>query len=299
MSKDSKPGGDRAGADIERIERATLAAVPPAASIERDGWLLGFDPGTVGRARSAVPLRHDIADPALLPELEAEYLRRGLVPRFRLPIDAPAFDPVADRLRGAGYRPNRPTQVLRAPVAMLVAASDVADAGAGRGDGAPGDTDIVLLERSASDAWAAVYLGEGFDPVDGRSRVALLRRAAEACYAGIRLSRATAGSAAGAAAGELAAVGCACFAFDLLGIHGMRTRPALRGRGLARRLIAAMAGAASRRGIAEAYLQVDGDNPAQSLYARLGFAPAWRYVYWERPAATPAAVPAVAVPAVL
>src|SRR5688572_17123458 len=46
-------------ADVESIERATLAAMPPSASEEHEGWLLAFDPGTVGRAHSAVPLRHE------------------------------------------------------------------------------------------------------------------------------------------------------------------------------------------------------------------------------------------------
>jgi hypothetical protein len=43
-----------AAADIEAIERATLAAVSPRRLEELPGWLLAFDEGTIGRARSAV-----------------------------------------------------------------------------------------------------------------------------------------------------------------------------------------------------------------------------------------------------
>jgi hypothetical protein len=39
--------------DVEAIERATVAAVSPEAVEELDGWLLAFDTGTVGRAKSA------------------------------------------------------------------------------------------------------------------------------------------------------------------------------------------------------------------------------------------------------
>jgi len=45
-------------ADIEAIERATLAAVAPERIEALSGWLLPLDPGTVGRAHSAVPLHH-------------------------------------------------------------------------------------------------------------------------------------------------------------------------------------------------------------------------------------------------
>ena len=36
--------------DIESIERATLAAVPPEAADQIGDWLLALDPGTGGRA---------------------------------------------------------------------------------------------------------------------------------------------------------------------------------------------------------------------------------------------------------
>jgi len=43
---------------VEAIERATVQAVSPDARVEIPGWILPFDAGTVGRAKSAVPLVH-------------------------------------------------------------------------------------------------------------------------------------------------------------------------------------------------------------------------------------------------
>ena len=40
-------------AQIEAIERATLAAVAPEEVLEIDSWLIGLDPGSIRRAASA------------------------------------------------------------------------------------------------------------------------------------------------------------------------------------------------------------------------------------------------------
>lgn len=48
--------------DIEALERATVQAVAPQQLWELPGWLVPVDPGTVGRARSAVPLHHAAPD---------------------------------------------------------------------------------------------------------------------------------------------------------------------------------------------------------------------------------------------
>jgi ribosomal protein S18 acetylase RimI-like enzyme len=133
-----------------------------------------------------------------------------------------------------------------------------------------GDGAGIDLAPWPDEGWAAVLLGEGFDPVDGASRLAILRRASESVFASVRVQ------------GRVAAVGSACFSHGWCGIHGMRTAPAYRGRGLASSILAALAAEAQRRGIARAFLQVEEGNPAQALYARAGFATAWVYAYWQR-----------------
>jgi hypothetical protein len=44
--------------DIESLERATLDAVAPETVESLPGWLFPIDRTTIGRAISAVPLRH-------------------------------------------------------------------------------------------------------------------------------------------------------------------------------------------------------------------------------------------------
>ena len=62
----------------------------------------------------------------------------------------------------------------------------------------------------------------------------------------------------------------------------MRTAPALRGRGLAGSILAAVGREAARRGIERVLLQVEeGNAPARSLYGRAGLRTAWRYAYWR------------------
>ena len=50
--------------DIEGIERATFAAMPPQRLEARGDWLLGLDDGTVGRSHSAVPIRLVMRQPS-------------------------------------------------------------------------------------------------------------------------------------------------------------------------------------------------------------------------------------------
>lgn len=64
----------------------------------------------------------------------------------------------------------------------------------------------------------------------------------------------------------------------------MRTDQAFRGRGLAERVLASVAAAATQRGIEKAFLQVEKVNAsARSLYRRAGFETAWSYDYWTQP----------------
>ena len=221
--------------------------------LDRLDWL-----GTVGRAHSAVPLHHEMPDLAVLPLIEARYRAHGLAPVFRLP-SVTAFDTFRGELRERGFAEAKSTLVmLGTPAAMALAA----------------DARGVELADAPGDDWARVYLGEGFDAVDGASRVRLLRRAREAVYASLREP---------ADGDVVAAVGCACLSHGLASVHGMRTRPAFRGRGLARRLLPAMGNEALRRGIGQAFLQVEtGNDAARALYARCGFEAAWRYAYWQR-----------------
>ena len=211
----------------------------------------------MGRAHSAVPLGHRTADPAVVPRVQACYESRGLTPVFRIP-ERPAFDAVRQRLRAAGYGATQPTLTM---TGLLPGAAAT-----------PRDVGTVCLAGSPGDGWSNVFLGEGFDPVDGESRLGLLRRARQSVFASIEQG------------GEVVAVGSACFAHGWCGIHGMRTAPAWRGRGFASAILASLAREAAAQGLSRAFLQVEMKNAAaRSLYRRAGLKDAWVYEYWRRP----------------
>jgi len=241
---------------IAAIERATLAAVPPQ-RLERWGdWLLPFDDGTVGRSHSAVPLRHDAPGLAVLPELERRYRGQGLAVVLRVP-ELASFARMHEALAAEAYAKTKPTLVQVGDLERLAASMRTPIA-------------ITIAGRPGA-AWEQVFLGEGFDPVDGASRLAILRRGTRSLFGEVRVE------------GRIAAVGCVSESDGWCGMHGMRTLPAFRQRGYAGALLAALARAARDRGAREVFLQVDAANaPARSLYEGLGFATAWTYAYWTR-----------------
>ncbi len=242
--------------DVEAIERATVAAVSPGALEEIPGWLLPFDSGTVGRARSAVPLAHGAPDWTVLEDIEARYAARAVPVMWRLP-NIPAFDAFSALLRARGYEAGKPTHVQTAAVTSVMKVS-------------PGPFAQTALRPDAQ--WAAVFVGEGFDPVDGASRVATLSRAPDAVFASIRDGD------------ETVAAGMGGFSHGWASVHGMRTAQHCRGRGLAGRLLATLADAAQSRRIERMFLQVEASNAsALALYRRAGFATAWTYSYWKKP----------------
>jgi N-acetylglutamate synthase len=241
--------------DVESLERATMAAVPPQEQEEMCGWVLGLDDGTVGRSHSAAPLSHAAGDPAVLPAIAARYRAAGRVPVFRLPV-IESFEPVRSALASEGFKASRRTLVMIGSIPAMAALAD------GHG---------VTLAEAPGARWADVFLGEGFDPIDGASRLGILRRSKQSVFAAIEADE------------RVAAVGSACFSHGWCGVHGMRTSPAYRGRGMASRILAALAAEAQHRGVERVYLQVEGANTrAQALYGRAGFSMAWAYEYWSK-----------------
>jgi GNAT superfamily N-acetyltransferase len=244
---------------VAAIERATLAAVAPDAVHALPGWLVPTDPGTIGRAHSAVPLSHDPARQAELvagvPEVVALYRAQGLKPVFRLPAQALALQ---QAVAGLGARLHEPTWVMQGRVSDL-----------GAGEAPPAGLRVTVDHTPAPD-WQALYLGEGFDPVDGACRVRNLSRAACNRYVTATLH------------GEPVACGAASLAPGWLGVHGMRTALAHRGQGWAGCVLRAMAELAHAQGVDRVFLQVGAANlAAQRLYQRRGLVRAWDYAYWR------------------
>jgi ribosomal protein S18 acetylase RimI-like enzyme len=131
-------------------------------------------------------------------------------------------------------------------------------------------TDAATLSATPSAPWASVYTADGFDPVDGANRVQLLSRSHHVVYAHASED------------GQALAAGTGSISHGWLSIHGMRTVPSARGRGLASRILAGLAAHAAAQGVRRMFLQVEDDNPvAQGLYSKAGFGTAWRYHYWR------------------
>lgn len=242
--------------DVEAIERATIAALSPEAVLEVGGWLVALGAGAARRSKSAVPLSHELAaDSATLDAIEAAYAARGLTPGFRI-CDAPGLQSVREALAVRGYRPEQPTLVKVGETARMRAACD----------GVPAE-----VADAPDESWTAVFLGPGFDPADGASRISLLTRSGANRFASVR------------EAGAAVAVGVGSYAYGWASVHGMRTAADRRGQGLAARVLAGLARAAEDRGLSRVFLQVEEPNaPARALYRRTGFKPAWRYFYWAR-----------------
>lgn len=239
--------------DIESLERSVVAAVAPERVVEIAGWLVPLDAGPIGRAKSAVPLRHD-ADPDAVADVEQIYLAMRLPPAFRL-AETPGLGPVAAELTRRGYVAGTPTIMKTGTAAGLAALSD----------------HPAELLAAPDAAWAACFTGEGFDPQEGAARVRNLARSPDALYAAIRDG------------GRTLACGVVTFNHGWVGVHGMRTAPDARRRGLAGRVLAAFGRAAADRGIDRVVLQVTEENPARGLYRSAGLSPVWRYHYWTRP----------------
>ncbi len=243
--------------DIEAIERATVAAVAPDVTEEIDGWLLPFAEGTVKRAKSAVPLHRSPVAPATLDRIQDRCDARQVAPALRL-ADAACFEGLRAELERRHYVADSPTCVQVGSAARM------------RRLVAP-DGPLADVDSAPDGAWAALFLGEGFDPVDGAHRVRMLSRAQGTLFASVRDG------------GRTVAAGAMAFGHGWASVHGMRTDQALRGRGLAGRVLAGLAQAALARGFERVFLQVDAHNaPALALYRRAGFETQWTYSYWQR-----------------
>jgi predicted GNAT family acetyltransferase len=243
-------------ADVESLERATLDAVAPPVVEAVEGWLIPMERSTVGRAKSAVPLRHHSLDTGLLKEIEARYAAHNLPAAFRV-ADVNGLAPVHQTLLAMGYEARQPTLVQTGSVRRLREVFP----------------DLpTQVDTQPSAAWADACIAPGFDPVDAAHRVQALRRSRDAAYAWIEEE------------GQPLAAGTAAFSQGWASLHGIRTTQQARGRGLAGRILAGLAQAALDRGLERVFLQVEeGNTKAIALYQRCGFTTAWRYHYWRKP----------------
>jgi N-acetylglutamate synthase len=134
-----------------------LQAVVPSRVDQMGDWLVPLEPGTVGRARSAVPLTQEAADLRYIAPIEQRYAEVGIEPMFRLPC-TPEWLLFRSDLMGRGYVARQPTLVQIASISDLIR---------------HGSLSKVDISKTPSTDWSALYTSEGFDPEDGANRVRL------------------------------------------------------------------------------------------------------------------------------
>lgn len=240
---------------VEAVERAFIATLAPRAVEEIPGWLLPFDPVPLQRARAAVPLRHCPFDLAILDTIDARYRAHDLPPRYRIP-DVPAFAPLREELTRRGLTPNKPALVQVAPLPALRALWPASDA---------------PVSRQMTDEWRRGYIANGGDPVKEQRRLEVISRHDYSLFTCLREGD------------DIVAVGAAGIAFGFACGHSVRVSPQHRRRGLAGRIMGALAHAVSPQEAEslQVMLQVEADNTgAIELYRRVGFVTLWQYTYW-------------------
>jgi N-acetylglutamate synthase len=242
-----------------RIEDACFKAWPALHEAVIDGWLVRFAKGLTRRANSANPLRGERSDTdALISRLEGEYRQRELPVYIRIPsIIGPAMP---DRLARLGYQAEGESLALCGDVADLEGARVRADTG------------VAVAPRPDEEWLSAMARLQGHSaPAHAVYREIIGSIKVQAAFAALRED------------GTIVSVAFGAIHDGLLCVESVVTDHAFRGRGLARRMLGALA-AHARPQTGGVCLQVQADNAAgRHLYGSLGLRERYRYHYRTKP----------------
>ena len=235
---------------VRLLEECCFNAWPTLKTVHFDGWVIRLADGHTRRANSASALFPSTLPPEeLVARVETLFRAHGLMPAFRLtPLAAPELDAM---LHQRGWRSHDPSVVLRA--ARIEGASQHAS---------------IRIAPVADAAWIEGSMrayGYGSAGVRALTRM-LPNLALPAAFLTVEENGCDVGWALGVA--ERGHVGL----YDLV-VHA----PA-RGRGIGRRMVAALLAYGQQQGASAAYLQTRISNEvAQALYASFGFREVYRY----------------------
>ncbi|HXW20121.1 MAG TPA: GNAT family N-acetyltransferase [Roseiarcus sp.] len=240
---------------VRAIEERGFNSWPALRTILFDGWVIRLSDGHTRRANSASPLAASRLGPdALIDAVEPLFRAANLRPIFRI---TPLADPAVERrLLARGWRDDDPS------LGMFARDPD------GAADAA------VRFEPAVSEAWIA---GATAAYGHGERGASALRRLLP-----LIVPPATFATLIGAD-GQPLAYGLAVAERGMVGFHDVVVAPSARGRGLGRRLVAALIDWGRQQGASSAYLLVRaGNQSARALYHSLGFAEVYRYANMTR-----------------
>ena len=235
------------------MERIGARTWPARTTENLGGWLLSLDRGVTRRANSVLPIAWDgtssIDD--RVAAVERRYRRDGLTPCFKLTkASLPAG--LDQALAHRGYRAEGHSDVL------VAAIGQVDDRAA---------LPVEIAPESTREWLATCWPDRGCENRDPRRDI-VDRIDGPRAFVLMRLDGRPAGAALATAERNWVCIGA---------VHCL---PVWRRRGVARALIASMAGWARRQKAEFLFLQVESDNqPAHGLYRAAGFQPAYRYHY--------------------
>jgi N-acetylglutamate synthase len=244
---------------VRAVEERSFNSWPALRTALVDGWVVRLSDGHTRRANSASPYTLSQLSPdALIDVVEPMFAAAGVRPIFRLtPLAGSA---VEGRLIARGWSDEDPS--------LAMVANDPV-----------GATDTsVRFESKPTEAWiAGAMAAYGHGEKGARALRRLLPLIAwPVAYATL------------AEAGEPLAFGLAVAERGMVGLHDIVVAPAARGRGLGRRLVAALHDWGQKEGADRAYLFVREQNqPAQALYRALGYATLYRYANMAKAASAP------------
>lgn len=245
---------------IRRLENIGARTWPAERVVPLGGWSLSIDRGVTRRANSVLPNGWK-GGPALddrIAAVEDSYRQAGLQPCFKM-TRASLPGGLDDHLARRGYQTGGHSVVLTAALHEIECRPSIP----------------VELTPDRTPDWVRCSWPAGPRHANVESRVRIADRVGRPkLFALVRLD----GYPAGAAMASVAQ-GWGC-------VTAVRTPPEFRRRGVARALVAALAGWAGEQDAGNLFLQVEEANgPARSLYASIGFREAYRYHYrtLERP----------------
>ncbi|MFD8043441.1 GNAT family N-acetyltransferase [Streptomyces sp. WAC 05379] len=254
-------------ASYEELARVSARAWRPVESERLGEWELRAAAGFTRRANSALPLGDPgLPLPAALDAVRRWYGERGLPAYVQTATGAEGTQELlCAELERLGW-----TREVTAEL-WIGALAPVADRDEGAG---------VVLSREADDAWLTRYQRKGVSEVALRVLGGGSPRSSEAeIGGGPSVWFATVP---GEGGGAPAAIGRCVVDGRWAGFAAVEVDPALRRRGLATRVMAALARRALEEGASAAWLQVEADNAgARGLYAGMGFAAHHAYHHYR------------------